>query len=44
MPEIVTEEPGDTVLPDEGDVIADVGGVVSVEAIAGTSPPCSVAG
>ena len=44
MPEIVTEEPRVTVLPDEGEVIADIGGVVSVEATAATKPLCSIAG
>jgi hypothetical protein len=44
VPEIVIGEPAVTVLPDEGEVIDDLGGAVSVEATAGTKPPCSVAG
>ncbi len=33
-----------TVLPEEGAVIVEVGGLVSVDFVAGTRPLCGVAG
>src|SRR5262249_15429863 len=44
VPVIVTEEPSDKLAPAAGEVIVDVGGVVSVDAVAGVSPDMSVAG
>ena len=43
-PVIVTALPSAIVLPDVGLEIVDVGGVVSVDAVAATSPDSSVAG
>jgi hypothetical protein len=44
VPEIVTDAPAVTAAPGEGDVMVDLGGVVSVDIVAGIKPPCSVAG
>ena len=44
VPLMVTAEPSEKVAPDDGDVIVDVGGVVSVDCVAGASPDISVAG
>ena len=41
---MVTGLPFETVAPAAGEVMAAVGAVVSVEAVAATSPDCSVTG
>ncbi len=41
---MVVGVPLDTVAPEAGAVIAEVGAVVSVEAVAATRPACNVAG
>jgi hypothetical protein len=44
VPVIVMAVPAGTDVPDDGDVIADVGATVSDDADAATSPDCSVPG
>jgi hypothetical protein len=41
---MVIEVPAVTVVPAAGEDITDLGGVVSVEGVAGTSPLCNVTG
>src|SRR5215470_19852646 len=43
-PLIVTAAPSDSVAPEDGDVIVEVGAVVSADAVAAVSPDISVAG
>ena len=44
VPLMVTGAPSEKVAPGDGEVIAEVGGVVSVEGVAAVSPAISVAG